>query len=202
MDDPEPRTKPDRTWLLVALAFVGFWIVYLVFFGPRRREPLENSGVDLPAAYDWSLEDLDGQAVSFSQFKGKTVFLNVWATWCPPCVAEMPSIARLAENPRLRGKNIEFVCVSVDDNPQTVRRFLRDRRWSMTVLRAHSLPPIFTTDGIPATFVIAPEGKIVAAEVGSSDWDSPKVVDLLEKTSAGGASSASQTSQKPSGRSS
>ncbi len=68
-----------------------------------------------PADYDWSLMDLDGQPVSFAKFKGKTVFLNIWATWCGPCVGEMPSIAKLARNPRLQDKNIEFVCVSTDD---------------------------------------------------------------------------------------
>jgi hypothetical protein len=96
----------------------------------------------------------------------------------------MPSIARLAADPRWKGKNIEFVCVSVDDSPETVRSFLRGKDWPMTVLRSRSLPPVFTTDGIPATFVIAPDGKIVVNEIGSSEWDTPEVVALLEKTAA------------------
>jgi thiol-disulfide isomerase/thioredoxin len=178
---PEAPQRPDRTWLVVSLAFVVFWVGYLTFFGPRNRRPLENSGIDLPAVYDWSLEDLNEKPVSFAQFKGKTLFLNIWATWCGPCVGEMPSIARLADNPRLKGKNIEFVCVSVDDSAATVRRFLRDKNWSMTILRAQALPEVFQTDGIPATFVIAPNGRIVAAEVGSSEWDDPHVVEILEK---------------------
>ena len=67
-----------------------------------------------PADYDWSPVDLNDQPVPFSRFKGKTVFLNFWATWCGPCVSEMPSIEELAKNPRLRDKNIAFVCVSRD----------------------------------------------------------------------------------------
>ncbi len=98
----------------------------------------------------------------------------------------MPSIARLAENPGIKGKNIQFVCVSVDEDLDSVRRFVEDKKWPMTILHARSLPRVFRTDGIPATFIIAPDGRIVAAQVGSSDWDEPEVAQLLEKTAAAG----------------
>ena len=182
MADTKPRL--DRTWLIIALVFLGFWVVYLTFFAPGNRRPLEGSGIDLPADYNWKLEDLGEQPVQFSRFKGKTVFLNIWATWCPPCVGEMPSIARLAENPGLKGKNIEFVCVSTDDSTDKVVRFVRDKNWPMTVLRAQSLPPVFLTEAIPATYIITPGGRIVAAEVGANDWDRTDVVAFLEKAAA------------------
>jgi len=192
MDEP-PKATPakDRSWLWIGLAFLAFWAVYLAFFGPRNRRPLEESGINSPAAYDWSLEDLQEQPVSFARFKGKTVFLNVWATWCPPCVGEMPSIARLAANPKLQGKDIAFVCVSVDDSIDAVRRFTADKKWPMTVLHASSLPPVYTTEGIPATFILDPSGRIVAAEVGASDWDTPDVVSFLLKAAAGAGRPAS-----------
>ena len=178
------KPRPDRSWLIIALVFLGFWVVYLIFFFPGNRRPLEGPGIDLPADYNWKLEDLSEQPVPFSRFKGKTVFLNIWATWCPPCVGEMPSIARLAENPRLKGKNIEFVCVSTDDSTDTVVRFVRDKNWPMTVLRAQLLPPVFLTEAIPATYIITPGGRIVAAEVGANDWDRTDVVAFLEKAAA------------------
>ena len=178
----KPTGKPERIWLLIALAFIVFWVLYLVLLGPRASvESLENSGMRLPAEFDWTVLDLNDEPVRFSRFKGKTVFLNIWATWCGPCVHEMPSIARLAEEPRLRGKGIEFVCVSTDDSSDVVRRFLKGRSWGMTFLRAENLPAVFSTDGIPATFIIAPDGRIAAAQVGSSQWDTPQVVALLEK---------------------
>jgi len=177
----DTKSGPNRSWLIIALVFLGFWVVYLTFFAPGNRRPLEGSGIDLPADYNWKLEDLGEQPVQFSRFQGKTVFLNIWATWCGPCVGEMPSIARLAENPRLKGKKIEFVCVSTDDSTDTVVRFVRDKNWPMTVLRAQSLPPVFHTEAIPATYIITPGGRIVAAEVGANDWDRTDVVAFLEK---------------------
>jgi thiol-disulfide isomerase/thioredoxin len=178
---PDSTTRPDRSWLYIAAAFLAFWVAYLAFFAPGRRQPLQGSAIDLPADYEWTLQDLNEQPVKFSRFKGKTVFLNIWATWCGPCIGEMPSIARLASDPRLKAKNIEFVCVSTDDSVETVRRFISEKGWPMTVLHSQSLPPVFLTDGIPATFIISPSGQIVAAEVGSNKWDSPKVVEFLEK---------------------
>ena len=112
--------------------------------------------------------------------------MNFWATWCGPCVREMPSIDKLAKDPRLAGKSIEFVCVSVDDDSATVRSFLEGSDMSMTFLRARdgNIPAVFRTNGIPATFLIAPDGRIAATEVGSADWHAPDVVAFLEKLAA------------------
>lgn len=178
----KPSGKSERIWLLIALAFVVFWILYLALLGPRRSvQSLEDSGMRGPAEFDWTVLDLNDEPVRFSRFKGKTIFLNIWATWCQPCVREMPSIARLAEDPRLQGKGIEFVCVSTDDSSATVRSFLQDRSWGMTFLRAEKLPAAFSTEGIPATFLITPDGRIAASQVGSDQWDTPQVVAFLEK---------------------
>jgi thiol-disulfide isomerase/thioredoxin len=177
----EAPRAPNRTWLYVAIAFALFWILCLKFFVPVRSNDLENTGISEPADYNWTLMDLDGQAVSFAKFKGKTVFLNIWATWCGPCVGEMPSIAKLARDPRLQNKNIEFVCVSTDGSALAVRQFLADKHWPMTILRADSLPAVFSSEGIPATFLIGPDGRIAASRVGAADWNEPDVVAFLEK---------------------
>jgi thiol-disulfide isomerase/thioredoxin len=185
----QDRPKDSRIWLAIALGFVAIWVGYLVFFGPTRRPVLENSGLSQPADYGWQLVDLDDQPVSFSRYKGKTVFLNIWATWCPPCVGEMPSIAALAKNARLKEEGVEFVCVSVDDSTDTVRRFLEGRDWSMTILRIGSgnTPRVFDTEGIPATFLIDPKGRIAASKVGGADWNEPEVVEFIAKLATAGA---------------
>ena len=125
MSDSTPR--PDRSWLISRWRSSGSGSSTSPSSRPAVAQPLEGSGVDLPADYNWSLQDLNEQPVKFTRFQGKTVFLNIWATWCGPCVGEMPSIARLAANPRLKGKNIEFVCVSIDDSAETARRFVSDK---------------------------------------------------------------------------
>jgi thiol-disulfide isomerase/thioredoxin len=135
-----------------------------------------------PAEFNWSVLDLSDKPVPFSRFKGKVVFLNIWATWCGPCVREMPSIAKLAEEPRLQQKGIEFVCVSIDSSADAVLGFILKRpSWTMTFLRAERLPAVFSTDGIPATFIIGRDGRIAGSEVGAAEWDQPHVVDFLEK---------------------
>ncbi len=173
MNETGAPPRPFNPWLLVAVVFAVAWIVGLVLFLPL------GSGPSMPADFAWTLRDLDDQPVEFKKYAGKPIFLNIWATWCGPCVAEMPSIARLAANPRL--KDVAFVCASVDDSPETVKRFLADKNWPMTILRSRDRPGIYYTDGIPATFIIAPDGRIVSKQVGSMDWDTPEIVAMLEK---------------------
>lgn len=176
------QDRSNRRWLAIGVVFTLFWAVFLALFGPGLPEPsLEGSGTGEPASYDWPLSDLKGQPATLAPFKGRPILLNIWATWCPPCVREMPSIARLAENPRLKGRGIAVVCVSTDDSPESVKAFVEGRSWSMTFLRADRIPPVFLTDGIPATFIIAPDGRIAAKHVGAAEWDKPEVVALLEK---------------------
>jgi thiol-disulfide isomerase/thioredoxin len=181
------QTEPaaTRTWLAIAVIFVALWVLYLAFFGPRSTRPsLEGPSLGEQANYDWSLSDLQDHQETFARFKGKAVFLNIWATWCPPCVGEMPSIAQLAADPRLEGKGIAFVCVSIDDSTETVRDFLRGKGWKMSFFQSQRIPQVFATDGIPATFIIAPDGRIANSLVGASEWDSAEVVTLLEKLAA------------------
>ena len=177
--------KKDRTWLYVGAAFVAFWGLYLAFFPPKTGPEglpvprLHGTGKTLPADYGWTLRDLDGKPVPFSDFARRPVVLNLWATWCGPCREEMPSFVRLAENPRL--KDVAFVAVTAEQASGSVKAYARDSMRGLTVLRADSVPEVFATEAIPATFVIAPDGTVVATEVGAARWDDPTAVDFLEK---------------------
>jgi thiol-disulfide isomerase/thioredoxin len=184
MSEPVTPPRTGRVWLYVSIGMAIFWVVCLAFALPGPRKLLEGTALSTPASYDWSPVDLNDQPVPFSKFKGKTVFLNFWATWCGPCRSEMPSISELARNPRLRDKNIVFVCVSMDASTEMVREYVENKGWPMTVLRADNVPPAYYSDGIPATFVIAPDGRIAAFEVGAADWSEPHVLEFLEKLSA------------------
>ncbi len=174
-------------YALIVLGLAVLWVAYPAFFGPRTGSAdgltppsLQGTGMKEPADYSWKLADLDDKPVDFAQYKGRTILLNLWATWCPPCRAEMPALAALADNPRIKEKGIAVVCVSTDESAETLRQFMDKKPWAMTMLRATSLPAVFMTDGIPATFLIAPDGKIVASELGAARWDDPSVVGFLE----------------------
>jgi thiol-disulfide isomerase/thioredoxin len=178
----------------VTVSLAAAWILYLILFGPRTgiEGPLPVPALKRPVPpivtdYQWVLRDLQDAPVPFETYKGRVVFLNLWATWCPPCVAELPAIANLAGNPRL--KDVAFLCVSTDESPEPVHSFLKGKNWPMTILRATDLPQGFATEAIPATFVIAPDGRVVVADVGSAQWDDPSVVEFLERLSKAGAGS-------------
>ncbi len=178
------RDRSTPAWLLAA-ALALAWCAYLAFFGPKvTRGELPAPRLQPPpgskASFDWQLQDVDGKPVDFSQYRGKPFFLNVWATWCPPCLREMPAIDNLARNDRIKG--LPIVCVSVDDSLAPVRKLLKKRPSAATVLHAKTPPPrTFATDGIPATFIVGADGEVLVMEVGAAQWDAPEVVEFLAK---------------------
>jgi thiol-disulfide isomerase/thioredoxin len=162
--------------VMAVVALIGAWVVFLIFYGPKRPPgDLSPPALSAPrgtfqADYDWSLTDRDGRTLSLAEFRGRPIFLNVWATWCGPCVAELPAIERLA-----------FLAVSTEPL-ETIRAFAQEKKLTVPVYQgADPPPPIFQTEGIPATFLIAPDGRIATAQVGSTQWDDPSVVAFLEK---------------------
>ena len=174
------KGKSKRTWLFLGAAFAVFWGAILFFFGGDliTSEYLEDSLPPVPTAdYSWKLKVLQEKPVELSQYKGKTIFMYIWATNCGPCVKEMPSIAKLASDPRLR--DVAFLCIAGDESAEPVKAFLQGKNWPMTMLRAEDAPEVFRTEGIPATFVIGADGSIVASTVGAREWDDPKVVEML-----------------------
>ena len=186
-----PEKSSTRKWLAIGLAATIAWVIFLASAGPRGGDGmlppnLDSSGVHPPADFRWALVDLDGKPVDFAGFRGRPILLNRWATWCGPCLQEMPSIAALAANKRLKDKGVVFLCVSTDDSAEALRRFVKEKSWGMTLLRANSIPAAFTTEGIPATFLIAPDGRVVVSQVGSAKWDDASVVDFLAKLATPG----------------
>ena len=173
LDASTPKGPPSHL-LLVVGSLVLAWCAYLYFFGPRAENKARGA-----ADYGLKLKDLDGKPIDFARYRGRVVFLNLWATWCPPCRAEMPSIARLVANPRV--KDVVFLCASVEDDPGGIRAYARQAKLSLPLVIADGpVPSVYQTEGIPATFVIGRDGRIAMAEVGSAEWDAPDVVSKLE----------------------
>jgi len=133
------------------------------------------------ADYSLALLTLQGQPTTLAALRGKVIFLNLWATWCPPCVAEMPGIQRLAEQLH-DAPNVAFVVLSLDQNPDKARRFVARRGFTMPIYTLNgSLPAAFDTESIPTTFLISPAGEIVSRHEGMADYDRPEVAQLLRR---------------------
>ena len=139
----------------------------------------EDAQVSLTASdYEWNLTDLEGRPVSFSNFKNEVVFLSFWATWCPPCRAEMPNIQNLYER---YGDRVSFVLAS-QENPETLRGYLENHGFSMPVFRLVQNPPSkLSTSSIPTTFLITRDGKISVRKTGAARWDGKFFTTYLDK---------------------
>lgn len=127
---------------------------------------------------NWIIYDMNGNKVSFKSLNEKPVFLNLWATWCPPCIAELPSIKELHNS---YGNDVNFILVS-NESRAKVRAFVKDRDMeSLPFYQNKSTPPEFASQSIPTTFIIDKNGKIVLSKKGVAKWNSGKVENLLEK---------------------
>ena len=116
----------------------------------------------------WRVRDLAGHEADLGDFPQKVLFVNRWATWCAPCVVEMPGIEKLAE--RFADGDVAFLIVS-DEAPDTVISFVAEKRWRLPVYTACETPPMFQTDVIPATFVLDHARRIVFKHIGIARWD-------------------------------
>ncbi|HOV74715.1 MAG TPA: TlpA disulfide reductase family protein [Candidatus Hydrogenedentes bacterium] len=129
--------------------------------------------------YAWSVYDLDGREVPMASFRGKTLFLNFWATWCMPCRSEMPSVQRLYD--AAKDKGVAFAFVSREE-AETVRTFMKAEGYTLPVYLAKERPPAFMAiTGIPATMIFAPDGQLAFRHTGAAAWDTPKTLEFLAK---------------------
>ena len=132
------------------------------------------------AAPVYEFADEAGNPVKLSDFKGRFILLNIWATWCGPCIKELPYLIALQEH--FADKNFEIITVSVDTAPGVVINFLNKNKFQSlpsyidTRSRATS---VLNIEGLPTTFVINPMGQIVYRGVGGIPWSEPPYVDLI-----------------------
>lgn len=123
------------------------------------------------------LVNSDNQPISFESLKGKVVFVNNWASWCPPCIAEMPSIQELKG--KLEDVDVEFVMVSFDEDPEKAMKFMTRRNFDFNIYFPGQEYP-FMTSSIPATFIIDKNGNTVAKHIGMADYSGDEIVNQLK----------------------
>jgi peroxiredoxin len=140
----------------------------------------EDKGYALKAgtpAPGFRLPALAGGEVDLASLRGKLVVLNFWATWCPPCVAEMPSLERLHR--ALGREGLAVVTVSTDEDETELRRFVSERKLTLPVLRdpgGRLAAGAYRTTGYPETFVLDPAGLVQQHYVGPAEWDTPEAL--------------------------
>ena len=135
------------------------------------------------ADYNFILKSFEGKEIYFGKLRGKVILLNLWASWCPPCRAEMPTIQNLYDKVK-NDTSIVFVLISLDDDQSKAENFVKDKNFNMPFyFLADRMPEAFSTNTIPTTFLIASNGKIVSKEVGMAKYDSESFLDFLLKTS-------------------
>jgi len=155
---------------------VGSFIIKSTLRAPmaindRNSEKLAESD------YRWPFQTLDGSSFYLEQVRDEVVFLNFWATWCPPCIAEMPSIERLFNE---YGDRVRFILITTED-PEVVHGFMERNNYSFPVyIQNYAAPEIFATNSIPATYIIDRNGQLRLKKKGAAKWDSGKIRTLLD----------------------
>jgi len=134
-------------------------------------------------APDFSIQLLDGSQVSLSDYRGKLVLLNLWATWCPPCRAEMPSMQELYD--KLHPKGFEILAVAAPNPPREtldkIRDFVSSNAFSFPILidEQFEANSIYGTGSIPTSYIISTDGELVARLTGAIDWKGEDIVKIF-----------------------
>ena len=149
--------------------------------GIMDASPGNDSGVAEMFDYNFQIKTLAGEVIDFNQFKGKVVFINLWATWCGPCRFEMPSIQELHNG--VDKDKIQFVMLSLDRNedlPKIVK-YVEKNKFTFPVFQPKGfLPSVLDVPSIPTTFIIDKNGKIVSKKVGTTNFNTKKFKNYLE----------------------
>jgi len=178
---------------------VLFIIVILLLIIPQTRTPIQVAinkvkvAIFSPSAFakkdqaqlqsfDYKVSSLEGIPAEVGVGKGKVTFISYWATWCPPCIAELPSIAKLHAD---YGDKITFLLITNED-PAVVKKFLAKRELNLpAVLPAMETPELLFERSIPTSYLIDQEGNIVVKEKGAADWNSTAIRSIIDDLIAG-----------------
>lgn len=150
----------------------------LISCNSKRQDTPEqaNGAITLESV---KLTDLSGKEIDPDEFKGKTVFINFWATWCKPCIQEMPSIDKARQF--LKDQNIVFLLAS-NETTEHIQNFKEKRQFQFRYVQVQNLEAL-NVQALPTTFIFNPKGELVFSEPGIRMWDAPENIKLITKHS-------------------
>lgn len=161
---PQTRT-PIQVFLQKGLAMFSPSVIK-----ENKREVVDN--------YNWQLKDIEGNSINFNASKNKVVLINFWATWCPPCIAEMPSLHKLYDDYE---DKIDFYFVS-NEEVGVLNDFLSKNNYAFKVhIPKTKYPEAFDVSSIPRTFLMDKNGNIVIDKTGAANWNSEAVRNTIDE---------------------
>ena len=136
---------------------------------------------DRPVAPEFALADIDGAMHRLSDYRGQVVIVNFWATWCPPCREEMPSMQRAWE--QIQDEDMVILAIDVGEDEDTIFTFTADYPVEFPLLLDLDSRVIqeWPVRGLPTTFIVDPQGRIAYRAIGTRDWEDPALLDTLKK---------------------
>jgi peroxiredoxin len=172
--------------LIFAVVLVGAagYLVSSIISGPPGGVVKSVAVGDV--APDFQLEDTKGNKVSLSDLRGKVVMVNLWATWCPPCIEEMPSMERLHEV--MAGDDFVMLAINTEQNGRTVvPGFLKKTPYTFPILYDDKgiVQKLYGVYKFPESFIVGKDGKVIEKIIGPLDWSSLKTINYLKSLSKG-----------------
>lgn len=155
--------------------FVKIHLNRLIAFSPKTIAVTDQK---MLSTYKWQLKNSTGKTVSLEAYKGKIIFINFWATWCPPCIAEMPSIQKLYADYQ---DKMVFLFVTTDSF-EKANAFMIKENLTLPVYQSLSNPPLeMESSTIPATYLIDQSGNVIVAKIGTANWNSDSFREKLDE---------------------
>jgi len=137
---------------------------------------MATATVQLPS---FSIKDVNDNIVNMESLKGKKVFVNLWASWCPPCKREMPSIEKLYHS--VDSNKVKFVLISFDDQFELAKKYVSSKKLKLPIYYPTENPPaLFNVQGIPATFIFNEKGELIKQIEGMENSDSQEYRTLFQ----------------------
>lgn len=136
----------------------------------QQQSSTDNTAASAILLPSFSVQDINGKIIDLHSLKGKKLFVNLWASWCPPCKREMPSIEKLYRS--VDTGKVAFLLVSLDDRFEKAKKYVASKKLKLPIYYpAQNLPELFNVQGIPATFIFNEKAELIKRVDGSDDYD-------------------------------
>ena len=170
--------------LAAGVPLLGFG-VFMLIMDNASGNPQPEVGLrplsfpsEVAPALSWQVRGMDGRTADVAELGHDVLFVNNWATWCGPCIREMPAIEELVAH--YEGEDVAFVIVS-NESFNKVQDFVEDKGWELPVYVTKERPALFQTKAIPSTFILDDDRRIVYTHIGSAAWDDVAAKDFIDR---------------------